>query len=465
MAPADYLDVQPSAQKSSLQAVADHLFPLMLRNLATDDFVFVDPGSSGRTSAPGCVLASPTYPYPPVPEGQGGPQDYLFNWTRDAAIAAMELGAPSAPLSPAQRAQRLGDYISFAQTCQAHPASDGHWDDFARACFTIEGTPRKWGNQSDGPALQTLALLQAFTLVDSSSQAMALELIAANIQFLLKAYDQPTVSLWEEEHGNSFFARCVQLRCFQAVARNAISFAVPPGVDDAITWLQAALPRHWSADQACYLTFEPPWTPEPTNHHDPYDPNIDIMLAALYGTIPASGGVDHFLDPKLLASAAAVRAVWTESGLHYPINTTDAGLELGPVLGRYPSDYYDGNTNDPELPGHPWALCTSAFAELYYRTATAIAATNAVPSDPLATTFLAQVGVSSVSAVSQVESALCSAADRMLRSVIFHSDNLELGEQFDRDSGFERSLANLTWSYASFLSAVRAQSKAGPPSP
>jgi glucoamylase len=45
----------------------------------------------------------------------------------------------------------------------------------------------------------------------------------------------------------------------------------------------------------------------------------------------------------------------------------------------------------------------------------------------------------------------------MLRGLIFHSDNLALSEQFDRDSGFERSLANLTWSYASFLSALRAR--------
>jgi glucoamylase len=45
----------------------------------------------------------------------------------------------------------------------------------------------------------------------------------------------------------------------------------------------------------------------------------------------------------------------------------------------------------------------------------------------------------------------------MLRALIYHSDNLELSEQFDRDSGFEKSVSNLTWSYAAFLSAVRAR--------
>ena len=45
----------------------------------------------------------------------------------------------------------------------------------------------------------------------------------------------------------------------------------------------------------------------------------------------------------------------------------------------------------------------------------------------------------------------------MLPALIFHSDHLELSEQFDRTTGFEKSVANLTWSYAAFLSAIRAR--------
>jgi glucoamylase len=89
-----------------LPAVAQHIFALMRRNLATDGFVFVDPGA-GTISAAGATMASPTYPDPPVPDGQGGPQDCLFNWVRDAAITALVIAAPSAPLADAQRAQHL----------------------------------------------------------------------------------------------------------------------------------------------------------------------------------------------------------------------------------------------------------------------------------------------------------------------------------------------------------------------
>jgi glucoamylase len=45
----------------------------------------------------------------------------------------------------------------------------------------------------------------------------------------------------------------------------------------------------------------------------------------------------------------------------------------------------------------------------------------------------------------------------MLRAVIYHSDHLELSEKFDGTSGFEKSVRDLTWSNAAFLSAVRAR--------
>ena len=48
----------------------------------------------------------------------------------------------------------------------------------------------------------------------------------------------------------------------------------------------------------------------------------------------------------------------------------------------------------------------------------------------------------------------------MVRAVIYHSDNLELSEQFDGATGYERSVRDLTWSYAAYLSAIRARAEA-----
>src|SRR5262245_28490838 len=90
-----YSNVQPSGQ-SDLSAIAQHLYSLLLRNVATDGFRFTDPLDLGKFSTPGCILASPSYP-----QNLGTvDQDYVFNWTRDAAITAVELAFAVTPARP-----------------------------------------------------------------------------------------------------------------------------------------------------------------------------------------------------------------------------------------------------------------------------------------------------------------------------------------------------------------------------
>jgi glucoamylase len=184
----------------------------------------------------------------------------------------------------------------------------------------------------------------------------------------------------------------------------------------------------------------------------PYDPSIDPILASIYGAgIPA-------YDPRLLSTAARVRAQWTEPApTAYPINNADASLEIGPCIGRYNGDEYSGWSLTSNT-GHPWAVCTCGFAQLYYELATAInKGTTSVPTDPLASPFLTQINLNSTSTTGAAASALQAAGDKMLQAVLYHSNRYELSEQFDQSSGYEISVSNLTWSYAAFLSAVAAR--------
>jgi glucoamylase len=43
----------------------------------------------------------------------------------------------------------------------------------------------------------------------------------------------------------------------------------------------------------------------------------------------------------------------------------------------------------------------------------------------------------------------------MLLAILDHSDHFELSEQFDAFTGYEKSVSNLSWSYAAYLSAIR----------
>ena len=428
-----YSQVRPAIAQSDLTTIAPYMFWLMFRNIASDGFVFEDPVNTGVLSQPGCLLASPSWEN----TATNVSQDYVYNWTRDAAITAIELAA-----GPLPTAQPLIDYVQFAQTSQNEASNIGHFD---RASFLINGTPRNWTDQTDGPALQTLAILRLYAQLDAPAQATANAVIAANLNFLANAYQGQTYNLWEEEYGASFFARSVQLQCFQAITANTAGIAIPSWLSTAIPWLQNALASHWNGQ------YYQSMLPVPTDYRAPYDPNIDIVMAAIYGAIAVT-------DTKLLATAAQLRSQWADPGstYFYPVNGTDQQRGIGPLLGRYPGDVYDGDT-DTQVGDHPWAVSTANVAELYYRLAGKVITAGTVPLDRLSAGFFSQVGVDASTTPAAAAAALQAAGDQMLQAVIFHSDNLELSEQFDATTGYEKSVSNLSWSYASFLSAIRAR--------
>lgn len=421
---------------AGLPKIAQHMYSLMLRNVCSDGFLFSDPYNPATLSVPGCIIAAPSFPG----NTSAINQDYVFNWVRDGAITAMEIAEANQPTAPGSAVQPLIDYVNFAQICQSNATPTlGH------ACFTIIGQSRPWTEQSDGPALQTLTMLAAFNQLDAATQATAKAVIATNLGYLLNVYQSPTTNLWEEHNGYSFFARAAQLKCFQAIQANRLGIPVPVGIDSAISWLQnTGLPGHWNG--TTYVSMLPAGSPIPAG----YDTNIDIVCACIYGAVPCT-------DTKLLASAAWLRYQFANSNSPdvYPINVSDNNQGLGPLMGRYPSDIYDGDTSDQTPGDHPWALCTCNLAQLYYKLANAITQSQSVPLDQFSTNFFAQLGVTNATTPAQAASALQDAGDAMIGAVLYHSDHLELSEQFDGTTGFEKSVKNLTWSYAAFLSAVR----------
>ena len=181
-----------------------------------------------------------------------------------------------------------------------------------------------------------------------------------------------------------------------------------------------------------------------------YDPSIDPILACIYGA-----GIPPY-DPRLLSTAAQVRAHWTASADAYPINSADASIGIGPSIGRYVGDEYSGWSLTSNT-GHPWVVCTCGFAQLYYELAAAINSGTPVPTDSLANMFLSQIGATATSTAADAVSKLQAAGDKMLQAVLYHSNRYELSEQLDQSSGYEISVSNLTWSYAAFLSAVAAR--------
>jgi glucoamylase len=433
-----YASTRPTTPASDPTAVTRFLLPLMLRNMSSAGFAFTDPNDPNSFSAPGCIIASPSFER----SLSAVRQNYVFNWTRDAAVTAIELAAAQLPERDGSGSGPLDDYVSFAALCLRDPLAP------ARASYTIQGRARSdWTDQNDGPALQILAILSSFDALESGSQGTAVGIVQKNLEFLMGAYQQPSFNLWEEVKGQSFFTRSVQLRCLQEIKANHIGARVPDGVDDAIAWLRDALAGHWDGQR--YVSILQPEAPR-----SGYDPNIDIVMAAVYGAVEVT-------DPKVLATTAQVWQQWADpaSPVAYPVNAADADRDLGPLFGRYPGDVYDGDT-DARVGDHPWALCTANVAELCYDVAAAVKQAGAVPYQPLSEPFFGLLGIDARTAVADAVQRLVDAGDRMLRAVVFHSDHLELSEQFDGTSGYEKSVRNLTWSYAAYLSAARSRTAA-----
>jgi glucoamylase len=454
---------QLSTANINYSVIAQHMYDLLLRNISTDGYNFIHPENQFHPnvtdnlnqlqgpfilSAPGCVIAAPSF----SANTAGVNQDYVYHWVRDSAITLFEVIAASQPLALGQTVPTLIDYVNFTKTCQnnAHPSPGLPNITLGHACFTIDGRPRDWTEQNDGPALQNIAILQAYTRLDPATQAVAKEIIQINLNFLLAVYQNPTFNLWEEHSGYSFFARSVQLRSFIAIKNNTIGIAKPATLDVAISWLQNALAQHWNGQYYLSVINEPA---QPVVSF--YDPNIDIIGASLYGAISRT-------DPKLLATAAHLRSLWADDNSTevYPINQADRSLGYGPLLGRYPGDVYDGGSSS--LGKHPWALCSLNLAELYFGLAQDLGNAQVNVNlttliDNLSKPFFDQVGVNSGMSNSQAGQLLLAAGDAILKAVLYHSDHLELSEQFDGVYGFEKSVKNLTWSYAAFLSAVRAR--------
>jgi glucoamylase len=434
-----------------LTSLVPVMYTLMFRNIASDGFAFSDPAAPGdisRDSKPGCVIAAPSFPA----DTPGINEDYVFNWVRDAAITAMEVAKADMPTRPGGTVQTLNDYVTFADLCRSNaqpPLTTGH------ACFTIAGDARPWTEQNDGPALQSMTILAAFDQLDPDTQKRAVALVNVNAGFLLGVYKDPTTNLWEEHSGYSFFARSAQLRCFEEIHTSTIAgIDKPARLQSAIDWLREALAGHWDGSKYVSLMADSSngASPSPEPVVSGYDPNIDIIQSAVYGAIPVT-------DTKLLATAAQLRTQWEEGGVaFYPINNADKDeFGIGPLFGRYAGDVYDGDTSHPVLGGHPWAVSTCNAAELHYKLAAEIKASGNVPMDDLSRPFFAQSGVDAATAPAAAAAALVATGDAMMRAVIYHSDNLELSEQFDGTTGYERSVRNLTWSYAAYLSAMRAR--------
>lgn len=148
----------------------------------------------------------------------------------------------------------------------------------------------------------------------------------------------------------------------------------------------------------------------------------------------------------------------------YPINAPH-DVSTGVLLGRYPEDVYDGVQQSI---AHPWFLCTHAVAEVLYVVQAHYAASSWLPIDAYSLPFY-QLLVPTITTGTYARGS--KEYDLLLRGLLRMADGYlevagryaakddKMSEQINRYSSQMRGARELSWSYASFLSAWAARRK------
>ncbi len=463
----NYRSVEINYNQIDFGNLTEIMANLMIRNFSTKDRIFYAATDWSKStdkserieSKPGCIIASPTFPCKPIPKSITD-QDYVFHWVRDAAISIMELG-----YFKDKYTSYIEDYVDFSRLIQTN-AIEAKKTNYS--CFRVDGTLRDgtrkysfldyseeniWNQQNDGCPLRIISLIELKSIMTQSYQDKSLEIIKQDIDTILGCYKGTTEkNIWEEVGGESFFVKSVQLEALKKVLNNNIYISEKKKIQDAIDYLTKSISKHWNDEKKHYISIINPIYDNDNQKDkvkDSIDLNSDIIMASIYGSIDV-------MDSQMMSSACKV----LEEISKYKINEYDQRRGIGPLIGRYPNDVYDGNNADNEEDkGIPWVPCTSVLAEYFYRVAYKIKKQRSFEINDDNRGFYNLAEINDNKDFTNAIDKLIKKGDKMLQAIIYHSDHLELSEQIDPILGYEQNVKNLTWSYASFLSAVRARKR------
>jgi glucoamylase len=393
-------------------------------------------------AAPGSVVASPVLgAYDPDP-------DYFFHWYRDAAVVVDALrllhepGRESAPLARFREWLRFelalarldGRTVGFDWRAGEPRLAPFARDDAELALVygaavasetrvSPDGTLDllRWPRpQHDGPALRALTLLrwQRTAGLEPALQRDVERLLRADLAFVRSHWHVPCYDMWEEELGLHYYVLCV---CAAALEAGADWLAAHGEVPTA----------ERDRAQACEIRrqLDGYWLPESGYYRsrvltDGRASTKELDIAVIFGAIHAGAESHGPGDERVLATLARLEQLFDR---RYGINHNRPS-STAPAMGRYADDvYYSGGA---------YYFSTLAAAELCFR------ASIECVGQPSARDWLAH-------------------GDAFLATVRrFTPDDGALSEQFDRDSGAQTSAPHLTWSYAAFITAAGARSRA-----
>ena len=406
----------------------------MLRSISPTDLLKSRPGFGHFVRpAAGAVVAAPGLRSSDVEP------DYFYHWHRDAAIVvdALRVMAPYDPDALRHFADYVGFNVALTRLDGRHLVSHPSWrtavdptyarftrpdEELAAAHgsalggetrFDPDGTLdiQRWGRpQNDGPALRALTLMRWASSVPDlePEQREAIDgLVQADVAFVLAHWRESCLDIWEEQAGHHYYTLRVQAAALAAAADRLGDADPAPACRTEAAAILAMLDGYWLPEEG-FLRSRVTAADRSAK---------DLDTAVVLATIHAGGdGPTHSVrDPRLHATLARLEAAFATA---YAINGNRAA---GPAMGRYPGDVY--------MSGGAWYLATLGAAEFCFAAALASGGND----------WLTR-------------------GDAFLETVrAFTPADGALSEQFDQTTGAQTSAKHLAWSYAAFLTCVRAR--------
>ncbi|KAI2632398.1 carbohydrate-binding module family 20 protein [Hypoxylon sp. NC1633] len=409
-------------------------------------------GSSGCHAAGasgGVVVASPSTSDP----------DYFYTWTRDSALVFKTIGDRLANSYDATLQTEIQNYIVAQAKLQTVSNPSGSLSDgtgLAEPKFNVDlsAFTGSWGRpQRDGPALRAIALIgYSKWLVANGYNSTALSvvwpIIRNDLAYVAQYWNQTGFDLWEEVSGSSFFTVASQHRSLVEGSVFAKTIGQTCTACDAVApQVLCFLQSFWSPSGGYALA-----NININNGRSAKD--VNVILGSIHTFDPALGCDAATFQPCSDRALSSHKVVVDSFRSIYTINS---GISAGSAVavGRYPEDtYYNGN---------PWYLNTLAAAEQLYdalyvwQTQGSITVTST--SLAFFRDFSSSVAAGTYAAGSETYTTLYNAVYLYAEGFVnivsqYIASNGSLAEQFDRNSGTPLSARDLTWSYASFLTAA-----------
>ncbi|KAB8556618.1 hypothetical protein FH972_025655 [Carpinus fangiana] len=411
--------------------------------------------------------------------------DYAFDWVRDSSLTFDVIEQFYEAASGEKKSLYASLLFNYAKGRVSQQLDPNLQTGLGEPKFNLDGRvfTGPWGRpQNDGPASTSITLLnfanaflkaggpkkQIMEHIWDSSRWPGTAPVKRDLFFIASNWTAPSFDAWEEVESDHLYNKLVQhraLRLGAQFARSVNDSSAASSFAAAASAIEDNLPIFWDNLRNLILYSYGPVINNKYSYKD-----IAVLLGINHGY--NNDSIYAPTDDKVLATAVQIATCFLPVYSISSKTKNAAGLPLAPPVGRYPEDVYDGVATSQ---GNPWYMTTATVAEYLYRTALSFQSSSSITvseiSLPFWTYFAPIPGGTYGSSRYQINhkytgrdrarmlDALHGWGDTFLRTVQYYTPpDKRLSEEFNRETGLPRGAADLTWSYASLLSAAMARS-------